>query len=48
MNKWKQEGQLKKYCSGSSVITYIIKSPERFLHFTFITVADIQGVQGVQ
>jgi len=34
MNKWKQEGQLKKYSSGSSVITHIMKSQERFLHFT--------------
>jgi len=29
-----QEGQLKKYSSGSSVITHIIKSLERLLHFT--------------
>jgi len=34
MNKWKQEEQLKKYSSGSSIITHIIKSQERFLHFT--------------
>jgi len=34
MNQWKQEGQLKKYSSSSSVITYIIKSQERSLHFT--------------
>jgi len=34
MNKWKQEGQLKKDSSGSSVITHVIKSQERFLHFT--------------
>jgi len=34
MNKWKQEGQLNKYNSGSSVITHIIKSQERFFHFT--------------
>ena len=34
MNKWKQEGQLKKYSSGSSVITHTIKSQEGFLHFT--------------
>ena len=34
MNKWKQEGQLKKYSSGSSVITHIIKSQERFLYYT--------------
>jgi len=34
MNKWKQEEQLKKYSSGSSVIAHIIKSKERFLHFT--------------
>jgi len=33
MNKWKQEGQLKICSSGSSVITHIIKSQERFLHF---------------
>jgi len=34
MNKWKQEGQLKKYSSSSSVITHIIKYQERFFHFT--------------
>jgi len=45
MNKWKQEGQLTKFSSGSSIITHIIKSQERFLHFTshltFSHVTDI-------